>query len=101
MSLANRLAALGSVVKSICAISGIPGVSFGVLHNNEVIHTASFGYANVERKIRCNSDTTFVLGSLSKAITAALLASLCDDGTISSWDSPLKSWLPKFRRADI
>jgi CubicO group peptidase (beta-lactamase class C family) len=101
MLVLDKFVALAPIIQDICNVSGIPGVSLGVLHNNEVVHTASFGYADVEKQIPCDSDTVFVLGSLSKAMTAALIASLRDDGALSSWDQPLKTLLPDFHRADI
>lgn len=88
------------VIQDICDISGIPSVSLGVLENNE-IYTASVGYADIENKITPDSNTTYVLGSMSKGITAALLSSLVDDGLIPSWDTPLESLLPEFHREDI
>ncbi|XXH02094.1 hypothetical protein Hte_008460 [Hypoxylon texense] len=97
----EKLAAVGPTIKDICNVSGIAGVSLGILHNNEIVHTASFGYADVERNVLCDSDTTFVLGSLSKAMTAAILGSLHDDGIITSWDSQLQTILPEFHREDI
>jgi CubicO group peptidase (beta-lactamase class C family) len=98
---ASRFTALGRIITDICSISGIPGVSLGVLHNDEVVYKASFGYADVEKRVPCDNDTTFVLGSLSKAMTAALLSSLVDDGSLSSWDVPLRNLLPEFHRSDI
>lgn len=88
------------VIQDICNISGIPGVSLGVLENNKT-YTASFGYADIANKTPCDSDTTYVVGSLTKSVTAALLSSLVDDGMIPSWDTPLESLLPEFHREDI
>ena len=100
MLVVNKFAALSPIIRDICTISGIPAVSLGVLHKNKVVYTASFGYTDVENQIQCDSDTTFVLGSLSKAFTAALVASLREDGSIPSWDHPLKALLPGFCRSD-
>ncbi|KAF4759638.1 hypothetical protein HAV15_007507 [Penicillium sp. str.  len=101
MRLDSKWSALLPIIRDICSISGIPGVSLGIVENNKTVYTASFGYADIESKTPCNSDTTFVLGSLSKCMTAALVASLHDDGTISSWDAPLETLLPEFHREDI
>ncbi|OQD87908.1 hypothetical protein PENSOL_c076G05506 [Penicillium solitum] len=101
MRLDSKWSALLPTIRDICSISGIPGVSLGIVENNKTVYTASFGYADIESKTPCNSDTTFVLGSLSKSMTAALVASLHDDGTISSWDAPLETLLPEFHREDI
>ncbi|KAJ5665662.1 beta-lactamase/transpeptidase-like protein [Penicillium maclennaniae] len=96
----DKWVTLFPVIQDICNISGIPGVSLGVVENNE-FYTASFGYADIASKTPCDSDTTYVLGSLSKGVTAALVSSLHDDGTIPSWDTPLESLLPEFHREDI
>ncbi|OQD71061.1 hypothetical protein PENPOL_c001G09690 [Penicillium polonicum] len=101
MRLDSKWSALLPIIRDICSISGIPGVSLGIVENNKTVYTASLGYADIESKTPCDSDTTFVLGSLSKSITAALVASLYDDGIISSWDAPLKTLLPEFHREDI
>lgn len=101
MHLNSKYAALLPIIQDICDISGIPGVSVGILANNEKVYTVSLGYADIERKAPCDSDTTYVLGSLSKAMTAALVASLHDDGIISSWEATLKTLLPEFHREDI
>jgi CubicO group peptidase (beta-lactamase class C family) len=53
------------------------------MENNKTVYTASLGYVSLESKFPCDINTTFVLGSLSKGIIAALVASLHDDGTIS------------------
>ncbi|KAJ5736578.1 beta-lactamase/transpeptidase-like protein [Penicillium malachiteum] len=96
----NKWTSLLPAIQDICDISGIPGVSFGIVENNEV-YTASLGYADIAGEVPCDSNTTFVLGSLTKGMTAALVASLHSDGTIPSWDTPLKTLLPEFHREDI
>ncbi|OAA77291.1 Beta-lactamase/transpeptidase-like protein [Akanthomyces lecanii RCEF 1005] len=69
-------AGLSSNITEICRVSGIPGVSLDVIDNGEFIHKASYGYCDVDNQIPCSSESTFVLGSLSKAFTATLLAQL-------------------------
>ncbi|KAH8734316.1 beta-lactamase/transpeptidase-like protein [Ilyonectria robusta] len=83
----NKFAALAPIVRDICRTSGIPGIALGVLHEGEVVYTAAYGFADVEKQLPCDEDTTFVLGSLTKAMTAAL-------------DVPLKTILPDFNRSD-
>jgi CubicO group peptidase (beta-lactamase class C family) len=83
MRLENKWSALLPIIREICSISGIPGLSLGIVENNKTVYTASLGYVNLESNIPCDINTTFVLGSLSKGIIAALVASLHDDGTIS------------------
>lgn len=91
------LAGLTSNITEICRVSGIPGVSLGVIDNGEIIHKASYGYCDVENQILCSSESTFVLGSLSKAFTATLLAQLVEDGQLN-WSDHLNQILPEFQR---
>ena len=92
----ESLRALNSAITRICSISGTPGVSVGVLHHGNIIHTANFGYRDVEAKQAPDGDTLYHVASLSKAITAAGIGILVDDQKIS-WDSPISSLLPDFK----
>ena len=83
MRLDSKCSTFLPVIQDICSISGIPGVSLGIVENNKTVYTASLGYADIESKTPCDSDTTFVLGSLTRSMTAALVASLHDDGIIA------------------
>ncbi|KAH6991327.1 beta-lactamase/transpeptidase-like protein [Ilyonectria sp. MPI-CAGE-AT-0026] len=96
----KKFAALAPIIRDICRTSGIPGIALGVLHQDEVVYTAAYGFADVEKQAPCDEDTTFVLGSLTKAMTAALVSSLIHDGSLLSWDVPLKTILPDFNRSD-
>ena len=96
MRASNALfASLSSTILEISRLSGIAGVSVGVIDNGETIHQASYGFCDIENKIPCDAETTFVLGSLSKAFTAILLAELVEDGRLS-WTDPLHQILPEF-----
>ncbi len=94
-----RLQALGPVITRICAISGTPGVSIGILHHGELFYTASYGYRDVEAKLPPNEDTVFHVASLCKSMTAMGVASLVNDGKVN-WNSTIASTLPDFNHAD-
>ncbi|KIX09847.1 uncharacterized protein Z518_00928 [Rhinocladiella mackenziei CBS 650.93] len=93
-----QLKALSHVIGEICQISGAPGVSVGVLHHGTVIHQMGFGYRDVSKQIVPDENTTYVIGSLTKAFTAALLGNLVDEGKLQ-WDTPVHDILPSFRRS--
>lgn len=90
-------ASLSSTISEISRLSGIPGVAIGVIDNGEVIHQASYGFCDVKNQIPCDNDTTFVLGSLTKAFTSALLGQLVQEGRLN-WTDPLGQILPEFQR---
>ncbi|KAL2689092.1 hypothetical protein Neosp_003144 [[Neocosmospora] mangrovei] len=88
---------LSSTISEISRLSGIAGVSIGVIDNGEIIHQASYGFCDVENQLPCDSDSTFVLGSLTKAFTSALLGQLVQEGRLN-WTDPLSQILPEFQR---
>ncbi|EWZ43331.1 beta-lactamase/transpeptidase-like protein [Fusarium oxysporum Fo47] len=98
MKTSNALfASLSSTITEITRLSGIAGVSVGVIDNGQIIHQASYGFCDVESQSACDSESTFVLGSLSKSFTSILLAYLVEDGRLG-WDDPLCKILPDFQR---
>lgn len=95
-ALLSRLQALGPAITQICEISGTPGVSVGVLHHGEVIHTAAYGYRDVEAKLLPDEDTIYHVASLSKGMTALGVGILVNEGKLE-WDTKIKSLLPQFK----
>ena len=91
----DRLQALAPIISRICAISGTPGVSLGVLHHNEVIHTAGFGYRDISRGLPPDENTLYHIASMSKAVTAAAVGILVDEGYLD-WDTPFSALVPEF-----
>ncbi|CAO1605067.1 hypothetical protein XANCAGTX0491_008601 [Xanthoria calcicola] len=82
----KRLNDLRDTITEICSISGTPGLSFGVLHEDQVLQTENFGYVDIEAQIPPDSDTRYAIGSLTKAFTAAAVGRLVEDGKLT-WDS--------------
>lgn len=81
-----RLEGLHTTIAEICTISGAPGLSYGVLHEGQVLHTGNFGYRDVEARSPSTSNTEYQIGSLSKAFTAAAMAILVDGGK-TTWST--------------
>ena len=70
-----------------------PAVSAAVALRGEIVFAGAVGLANTEAGERAGADTRFRIGSTSKALTAAALGTLVDDGRIDL-DAPLRSYLP-------
>ncbi len=77
----------------------IPGVAIAVIADNEVIHSAGYGYRDVERKLPVTPETLFAIGSCSKAFTTFGLGLLVEDKRLD-WDRPVQHDLPGFRLQD-
>jgi CubicO group peptidase (beta-lactamase class C family) len=81
--LVKRLNSIRLVIEQILLISGTVGLSYGVLYHRKVAHTASFGYRDHEKKLPVNKETISPLCSLTKAMVAAAVGSLVEDGKIN------------------
>lgn len=73
---------------------GAPGVVFGVFAEGALVHSGSFGAANLEHGIPMGPDTVFHIASLSKQFTAVIAAMVTADQGISL-DSDLRRFLPE------
>ena len=91
-----RFKGLSHTVKEILRISGTAGASVGILHSNEVIYTANFGYRDVEEGVSPSQDTIYYIASLSKFMTAAGIGKLVEDGKLQ-WTDLVSKVLPEFQ----
>ncbi len=67
-----------------------------VAENGKIIYKEAFGLANREWNISNTTDTKFMIGSVSKPITATLVLILVQKGLISL-DKTLDSYVPEFK----
>lgn len=91
----ERLAQLEPRLRRLCEITGLPGCSLGVIHNNEETWRLNLGFRDVEQQLATQSDTVFNLNSLTKGVTAAAYACLVEDGQVT-WNTRIKCILPDF-----
>ena len=70
-----------------------PACAVGVIENNEFLHKAGYGMANIEHDIKLTPDSVFRIGSISKQFTAMSLALLRESGYLS-FDDPVKKHIP-------
>ena len=75
-----------------------PGVSFAVARGNDVFCAAA-GIANLNTGLEVTTDTKFLIGSNTKALTIALMCRAADDGLVGL-DERVITYLPEFRTAD-
>lgn len=74
----------------------LPGLAIGVVKDGEVIYRGTRGELEIGSGERINSASIFKIASNSKAMTAALLGRLVDQGKLR-WDDPVTKYLPDFR----
>ncbi|KAK1827811.1 beta-lactamase/transpeptidase-like protein [Podospora conica] len=82
--------------RPICEISGVAGMSVGILHHGKVIFRDNLGLRNAHDKLPPDSQTIYGIGSLTKAFTAVALSNLLDDHPNITLDTPVDSILPDY-----
>src|SRR6478735_7579138 len=78
--------------------TGIPGAAWAIVRDGRLAHVGVHGAADVTGR-PVTADTPFVVGSLSKSLTALAIARLADAGRLEL-DAPVVRVLPSFRLAD-
>ena len=78
----------------------IAGCSARIMRNDEVLFEESFGYADIESKLKMSADTIFPIASMSKVITVAGIMQLYEQGLFKLWDH-VSQFLPGFKNPKI
>lgn len=63
--------------------------------NNEIIFNESYGYSNKEKRIKNTPQTKFMIGSMTKAITALCIMQLSEKGMLSTQQN-IEDYIPDF-----
>ena len=73
----------------------LPGLVIGVVHDQEVVWSKAYGYADIERHTAMRSDSIFRIASHSKLFTSIAILQLRDAGKLRL-DDPITVHLPWF-----
>jgi len=77
----------------------VPGMAIAIVEDGRIVHAKGYGVRQFGAPERVDADTIFPTGSTGKAVTAAALAILVDDGKLE-WDDRVIDHLPDFRMYD-
>ncbi len=78
---------------------GIPGMAVGVVRGDSLVYARGFGVLGLEDRRPVDENTLFGVASTTKAMTAAAIGLLVDEGRLH-WDDRVVDHLPDFRLAD-
>lgn len=73
-----------------------PGLSVGILHDQDLIWARGYGFADLERQLPATPATLYRIASISKLFTSTAILQLRDAGRLSLSD-PVAKHLPWFR----
>lgn len=91
--------ALDALAERGMADWGIPGMAVALVENGELVHAQGFGRTAVVDGAPVDAHTPFANASTTKAMVAAGVLILVDEGRLSL-DDPMVRWLPEVRFAD-
>lgn len=79
----------------------MPGLALAVVQNGKVVKQQAYGLANVELEVPVQTETVFLIASITKTFTATAILTLVEEGRITLEDSVTKflpdlpaSWAP-------
>lgn len=78
------------------AYRGLPGVAVGVVHDQQLVWSKGFGFADVEAKKPMTEQTRFRIASNSKLFAAIAILQLREAGKLRL-DDPVVRYLPWFK----
>lgn len=93
---ASQVRLLEAWIETQLEYRGLPGLSLGIVHDQELVWARGFGLADREKGTPSAPDTVYRIASISKLFTSTAIMQLRDAGRLSLED-PLEKHLPWFR----
>lgn len=95
----SRLADFDAYVEQSRQRFAVPGCAVALVHRGEVVFTKGYGHLSVKEETPVDTATLFGIMSTTKAMTAAAMGFLVDEGKVN-WDDLVLDYLPDFRLYD-
>jgi CubicO group peptidase (beta-lactamase class C family) len=98
-SQADPLAGFDAYVTRAVQAWRTPGLAIAVVKDGRVVFNKGYGVRALGKSEPADTHTLFAIGSTTKAMTAALVGMLVDEGKLA-WDDPVVKHLPWFQLED-
>ncbi|NHJ04532.1 MAG: class A beta-lactamase-related serine hydrolase [Candidatus Heimdallarchaeota archaeon] len=73
----------------------LPGMSVAISHENEIVYSKGFGFADREKKIEANPTTPYRIASLTKPISSVIILQMVEKGIIDL-DKSIAEYIPNY-----
>lgn len=73
----------------------IPSISVAILHNQEIIFSKGYGYADIQNKIPATDSTPYRIASITKPIASTVILKLVEEGKLNL-DGKIKDYWPNY-----
>lgn len=93
---ASSIKLLESWIEAQMDYRKIPGISLGIVLDQELIYTRGFGYSDLDKKTPVTHKTIYRIASITKTFTVTAIMQLRDQGKLHL-DDPIERYLPWFR----
>lgn len=77
----------------------VPGLAISVVKDGDIVFAKGYGVRTKGKSVPVDIHTLFAIGSTTKAMTAAGIGMLVDEGKLH-WDDPVTKHLPSFQLYD-
>ena len=95
---ASDFAAIDRFVEAEMDAQRIPGLALGIVEGDRIVHMRGFGKADASGRA-VSPETPFIIGSLSKSVTALAIMQLVEARRVEL-DASVQQYIPWFRVAD-
>jgi CubicO group peptidase (beta-lactamase class C family) len=93
------VAKLDGILENARAKTGVPGVAAAVVYRGRLVYANGFGVRDVNAAGRVTAQTVFRLASVSKPLSATVVAGIVGRSKLQ-WSDPVVKHLPGFRLSD-
>src|SRR5690606_33380115 len=87
---------IDSIYKKHATDNHLPGISFGIVANGQLVYKNSYGYTDIINKIPVTSSSLFRIASMSKSFTCMAILKLRDEGKLQL-DDPAYLYIPELK----
>lgn len=77
---------VNKLMESYITVANIPGISVCVALDNKIVYDKSFGFSDVNNKIRATDSSLYRIGSITKLLTAVSFVKLIEGGALKELD---------------
>lgn len=97
--MAIAMSEIDNFITEQMTLGHMPGLGIMVIKDDETVLERGYGFADMARQEAMTATTPVVIGSTTKALTAAAVLQLVDRGLLTL-DDPIRTYLPEFQLAD-
>lgn len=99
-SMEKHFPLIDSLVSQYARKNNIPGFTYGIVADGQLVHTKYAGLANIKEKINVDSLSTFRIASMTKSFTTMAILMLRDQGKLNL-DDPASKYIPQMKNTKL